>query len=658
MAQQFKAIVIENVYPELDSGRFPVKREVGDVFEVWADIFKEGHDVLCARLKYRRKRDKKWRETDMELMDNDRWHGSFMLEENTRYIYTIEAFANVFESWKRNLLARSQAGEDISAELPDGQRIVTELASRASGNEDMMVETILKDLRESNGQTEAIQVLSSQQLGQLMAKYPDRRDATLYDRELEVVVDRQQARFAAWYEMFHRSQGEVPSKSATFADCEQRLPEVKKMGFDIVYLPPIHPVGRKHRKGRDNVVNAGPNDPGSPWAIGNEFGGHKAVNPELGTLEDFEHFVQEAKALDMEVALDFAIQCSPDHPYLKEHPEWFFKRPDGSMRYAENPPKKYQDIYPLNFYCEERDALWQELKSILLFWVEHGVRIFRVDNPHTKPFHFWAWLIREIQDSYPDVVLLSEAFTRPKVLKYLAKVGFSQSYTYFTWRNFKGELIDYVTELTQSEVKEYLRGNLFTNTPDILPPILQRGGRPAFKMRLVLAATLSSVYGIYNGFELCESSAIPGTEEYLNSEKYEYKVWDWDQPGNIKDFIARINGIRQENPALQLYKNLQFYHADDENILFYGKTTPNRDNTVLVAVNLDPFQTHESLVHIPLEEMGIDPQEKYVVDELITGATYLWTGDIQRVCLEPSVEPAMILRISKWAYKNYDTPCF
>jgi len=658
MVQQFKAIIIKNVYPELDSSRYPVKREVGDLFEVGADIFKEGHDVLSALLKYRRKQDDDWHETPMEFVDNDRWCGSFILQENTRYVYTIEAFTNVFESWLLNLVIKSQAGADISSELLDGQRIIGEAAERAVGDDRKTLEATLHQLKRGADQKRTVVILTAEWLPQLMTKHADRRDATVYDREPEVVVDRQEARFAAWYEMFHRSQGKVPGRSATFADCEQRLPEIKAMGFDVVYLPPIHPVGRNQRKGRNNTLEAGPNDPGSPWAIGNELGGHKAVNPELGTLEDFEHLVQAVKDLGMEVALDFAIQCSADHPYIKEHPDWFYNRPNGSMRYAENPPKKYQDIYPLNFYCENREVLWQELKSIVLFWIERGVRIFRVDNPHTKPFHFWEWLIQEIQQSYPDVIFLSEAFTRPKVLKFLAKVGFTQSYTYFTWRNFKEELTEYMTELTQSEVSEYLRGNLFTNTPDILPPILQRGGRPAFKMRLVLAATLSSVYGIYNGFELCENTAIPGTEEYLNSEKYEYKVWDWDRPGNIKDYIGTVNRIRNENPALHLYKNLRFYRADDENVLFYGKMTPDKANIVLVMVNLDPFQTHESIIHMPLEDMEINPEEKYIVDELITGATYLWTGEIQRVSLDPQVETAMILRISRWAYKDYDTPCF
>ncbi len=657
MVAQYNTIIIEDVYPELDSGRYPVKREVGEIFEVWADIFKEGHDVLSATLKYRRKKDDVWNETPMELLDNDRWCGSFMLQENTRYVYTIEAFTNVFESWRNSVMIKSQAGENIAGELMDGERIIAEAVEKSAGDNRNVLKAILHQLKKSNG-NETVQILNNEQLAWLMALYPDKQDATTYDRELEVVVDRQLAGFAAWYEMFHRSQGKVPAQSATFADCEQRLREIKEMGFTVVYLPPIHPIGRENRKGRNNLLKAGLNDPGSPWAIGNEFGGHKAVNPELGTLADFDHFVRAAKALDMEVALDFAIQCSADHPYIKEHPEWFYKRPDGSMRYAENPPKKYQDIYPFNFFCEDRDALWQELKSILSFWIEHGVRIFRVDNPHTKPFLFWKWLIEEIQADYPNVIFLSEAFTRPKVLKLLAKIGFTQSYTYFTWRNFKDELTDYMMELTQSEVIEYLRGNLFTNTPDILPPILQRGGRPAFKMRLVLAATLSSVYGVYNGFELCEGSAIPGTEEYLNSEKYEYKVWDWDRPGNIKEYIANVNRIRRENPALQLNRNLKFYKAENGNIIFYGKMTPTKDNIILVVVNLDPFQPHESLLNIPLEDIGISPEEKYVVDELITGATYLWTGETQTISLNPQLEPAMILRISRWAYKEYDTPCF
>ena len=658
MVEKVKTVVIENVYPELDCGRYPVKREVGDVLEVWADIFKEGHDVLAAKLKYRRWDQSAWRETPMRYYDNDRWVGSFPLTENTRYVYTIEAYKDEFGSWRQELVKKVDAGLDVASELLEGNELVRRAAERATGEDRERLRELLRALEAAASQEQRVALALGEDLRALMDAHPDRSAATVYDRELEVVVDREAARFAAWYEMFPRSQGKVLGQSATFKDCEERLPEIKWMGFDVVYLPPIHPIGRTNRKGPNNSLLAGPNDPGCPYAIGNELGGHKAVEPSLGTLADFEHFVRKANELGMEIALDFAIQCSPDHPYVREHPEWFYKRPDGSIKYAENPPKKYEDIYPLNFATEDREGLWQEMKSIVLFWIERGVRIFRVDNPHTKPVHFWQWLIREVQNEHPEVIFLSEAFTRPKMLKALAKAGFTQSYTYFTWRNFKGELIEYFTELTQSEAREYLRGNLFTNTPDILPPILQQGGRPAFKMRLVLAATLSSVYGIYNGFELCENTAIPGREEYLHSEKYEYKVWDWNRPGNIKDYIARINTIRKENAALHEYDNLRFYEASDDNILFYGKMTPDRANIVLVAVNLDPFQSHEAVIRVPIREFGIGPEQQYLVHELITDNKFLWKGEEQVIRLDPTVEPAAIFAITRWGYKDYDEPCF
>jgi len=405
-------------------------------------------------------------------------------------------------------------------------------------------------------------------------------------------------------------------------------------------------------------LTAGPDDPGSPWAIGNEHGGHKTVEPALGTLEDFRAFVGAARDAGMEVALDYALQCSPDHPYVQAHPEWFNRRPDGSIKYAENPPKKYQDIYPINFSCRDREALWEEMKSILLFWIEQGVRIFRVDNPHTKPIPFWAWLIGEIQAVYPDVIFLAEAFTRPKVMQALAKVGFSQSYTYFTWRNFKQELIDYFTELTQTDMAEYFRGNLFANTPDILPPILQPGGRAAFKMRLVLAATLSSVYGIYSGYELCENTAIPGTEEYQDAEKYQITVRDWNAPGNLKEYIARINAIRRDNTALHEYRNLRFYPSDQDDVLWYGKRSFDGGNAVLVAVNLDPFEPHQAAVRLPLSALGIEPDERFQVQELITETRHLWKGAEQTIRLDPNEEPAAIFLVSRFPSKDYGTPCY
>ena len=653
-----RTVWIERVWPELDGGRFPVKREVGDLFEVTADVLREGHEALAAVLKYQTVKDPAWQEVRMEPLGNDRWVARFPLKENTRYRYTIEAYPDPFRTWAEDIKKRLGLEMDVTSELLEGAEHLRRTLGRATGADRRRLEARLADFEQASTPAAKARILLDEETAELMATYPDRSGATLYERELEVTADRPRARFAAWYEMFPRSQGRIPGRHGTFHDCIERLPAIAAMGFDVIYLPPIHPIGRSFRKGKNNGLTAGPDDPGSPWAIGNEAGGHKAVEPALGTLEDFRAFVRAVRQAGMEVVLDYALQCSPDHPYVREHPEWFNQRPDGTIKYAENPPKKYQDIYPLNFYCRDREALWEEMKSILLFWVEQGVRIFRVDNPHTKPIPFWAWLIGEIQAVYPDVIFLAEAFTRPKVMQALAKVGFTQSYTYFTWRNFKPEIIEYFTELTQTETAEYFRGNLFVNTPDILPPILQQAGRPAFKMRLALAATLSSVYGIYSGYELCENAAIPGTEEYLDSEKYEIKARDRSAPGNLNDYIARINEIRRENAALQEYRNLRFYESDDENILVYGKRSFDGQNTVMVAVNLDPFEAHEGQVRLPLEEWGIGPEARYQADELIAGQRHLWKGETQAIRLDPQVEPAAIFRLSRFPHKDYGTPCY
>jgi len=563
-----ESVVIENVYPEINNGKFHIKRIINDEVEVWADIFKEGHEPLEAYLQYKFTNDNDWQTVPMELYDNDRWHGKFKVEKIGYYLYTIIAYPSA-----------------------------------------------------------------------------DKSLITKYDKILKVKVDIEKARYAAWYEMWPRSQGTIPNKSATFQDCINRLPYIVDLGFDVVYLTPIHPIGRTHRKGPNNSLVCGPDDPGCPYAIGNELGGHRSIEPSLGTMKDFERFVEKANELGLEVALDIAHTCSPDHPYVKNHPDWFYRRPDGTIKCAENPPKRYEDIYPFNFYCDDQMGLWEELRDIFFFWISKGVKIFRIDNPHTKPFKFWEWVISEVHSKYPEVIFLSEAFTRPKVMKYLSKCGFTQSYTYFTWRNFKQEIIDYFYELTNTDVAEYMIGNLFTNTPDILPFILQQGGRPAFKMRFVLAATLSSVYGMYNGYELCENKAIPGKEEYLDSEKYQYKVWDWDRPGNIKDFIRKINQIRKENIALHYYKNLKFYSADDDNIIFYGKISPDKTNALFIAVNLDPFQKHGANLTLSLNELGISPNENYIVEELITGQKLLWKGATNYIELDPQIEPAAIFKI-------------
>lgn len=468
----------------------------------------------------------------------------------------------------------------------------------------------------------------------------------IHERIYEVCFDRPRARYAAWYEMWPRSQGTVPGKSATFGDMINRLPYVHDLGFDTIYLAPIYPVGHTNKKGQNNSLNAGPEDPGSLYSIGNEHGGHKAVNPDFGTMDDFHRFIKEAENFGIELVIDIVFTCSPDHPWIKQHPEWFYHNPDGSIKYAENPPKKYEDVHPLNFECENKELLWNELRDIFLFWIDQGIRTFRVDNPHTKPVEFWQWVIEEIHAKDPGAILLAEAFTEPTMMKQLAKVGFTQSYTYFTWRYNKQDFTEYLTELTMTEMKYYFRGNFFTNTPDILMPLLQEAGRPAFLQRIVLAATLSSVYGMYNGYELCENKAVPGTEEYLNSEKYEYKVWDWDRPGNIKSYIIKLNQIRKENKALHYYRNLSFYESSDEHILFYGKTSYDNENTVLVAINMDAYNEHQSVIQIPLEKFGIPYDEEYTVEELLSGKSFTHKGREISITLS-NEDPAWIFTLYK-----------
>ena len=649
-------IVIECVYPEIDGGRYPVKRCIGSVFEAWADIFRDGHDVIVAALVHRAADESSWHRAPMRHLDNDRWSGAFALERTGRHYYTVEAWTDVFASWRRDAIKKIDAGQDVALELIEGRQIVERALVQLVGEPAIRLQQVLTRLDADPSTRQISSILLDQSLAGLMAENGPREDISTYFRTLEIVADRPRAVFAAWYEMFPRSQGVESGKSATFDDCIGRLPDIQAMGFDVIYLVPIHPIGRINRKGPNNTLNAGPDDPGSPYAIGAAEGGHESIHPDLGTMADFARFVARCGELGMEVALDFAIQCAPDHPWVRQHPEWFVFRPDGSLKYAENPPKKYQDIVNVGFYGPHRDDLWNALLDIVLIWAERGVRIFRVDNPHTKPVPFWEWLIREVQSRHPDAIFLSEAFTRPKMLKALAKAGFTQSYTYFTWRIFKQELIDYLTELTQSECREYLRPNFFANTPDILPPFLQKGGPPAFKIRLTLAATLSGLYGIYNGFELCENVAIRGTEEYADSEKYQYKTWDWNRPGNIKPFVTAINRIRRENPALHEFLNLRFWRADNDNVVFYGKMTADRSNLVFIAVNLDPFEAHDATLWFPIAEMGLGDADAFEAEELLSGAKHLWRGSPQQVRLDPNDNPAAIFRLSIWKHVDYRTP--
>lgn len=648
-------IVIEAVSPEIAAGRYPVKRLAGETVEVSADIFTDGHQNLAGRLLHRCGEDSQWREVPLAALGNDRWQASFTAGAVGRCQYTLEAWADAFETWRERAAKKAGAGHPMTVELAEGASLVEMAMGRALAERRERLRLVVEAFAAAGDDSQRLNLLMSNLLRQTMAECPDRSRAIRYRRVLEVTVDRRDAGFAAWYEMFPRSQGSRPGQSASLADCRARLPEIRAMGFDVVYLLPVHPIGRVRRKGGDNSLIAGPGDPGSPYAIGSPEGGHDAIDPDLGTLDDFRAFVDEAERLGLRVAMDLAVQCAPDHPWVEEHPEWFQFGADGTIRHAENPPKLYQDIVNLDFDGPAADSLWLALLAVVRFWIGQGVEIFRVDNPHTKPLPFWEWLIATVRRGHPGVLFLAEAFTRPKMMKMLAKIGFSQSYTYFTWRNTKEELTEYLTELTQSGMHEYFRPHFFTNTPDILPLFLQVGGRAAFRIRLVLAATLSPLYGIYNGFELCEAEAVPGTEEYLHSEKYQYKVWDWQRPGHIKDDITRINAIRRANPALQQLCGLVFHQADDDNVLFYEKTAGR--NRLFIAVNLDPFDARSADLHFPLAALGIGPGEPFEVEDLLGCRRHLWRGAVHRLRLDPQVNPAAILKLTVWPSVSWREPC-
>ncbi|GIW05469.1 MAG: alpha-1,4-glucan:maltose-1-phosphate maltosyltransferase [Dehalococcoidia bacterium] len=642
-----QSVVIEGVWPEIDAGRFAIKRTVGEQVVVEADIFTYGHEQVAADLIWWHV-DGQRNAVPMTPLGNDRWRAAFTVERVGEHRYTILAWRDRFGTWAADLVKRVAAGQDIRVDLEIGARLVDEAAERATGRDAKLLAAAAKTLR--TGRAAAIDKAASPHLAELMRRWTDHTTSSRYARDLPLWVDRERARFSAWYELFPRSYAAIPGEHGTFADLERHLDYVAEMGFDVLYLPPIHPIGVTNRKGKNNATTAEPGDPGSPWAIGSAAGGHKAIHPQLGTLEDFRRLLASAKARGLEIALDLAFQCSPDHPYVKEHPEWFRWRPDGVVQYAENPPKKYEDIYPFEFELPEphRSALWRELLSVVEFWCEQGVRIFRVDNPHTKPFRFWEWLIAEIRRSYPETIFLSEAFTRPKVMYHLAKLGFTQSYTYFAWRTSRWELTDYVTELTQGPVREFFRPNFWPNTPDILTDQLQHGGRPAFMARLILAATLSSNYGIYGpAFELGEHVAVaPGKEEYLHSEKYEIKRWDLDQPGSLKPLIARVNAIRREQPALH-YNSIRFHSSDNDQFLIYSKRDPMGQNVILVVVNLDPVYTQAGWTRLTMPDLGLGWDDAFVVHDLLTDARYHWRGPHNYVELNPHHLPAHLFRVER-----------
>jgi starch synthase (maltosyl-transferring) len=654
-----RRVIIRRLWPEIEGGRFPVKRVVGDSVVVEAEVIADGHDRISCRIRYCHSTGKDWLFTPMKPLGNDRWSGEFKVTEIGRYHYSVEGWIDPFETWRNRLTKRIQTGEDLSVELRTGAQIVEHAAKLASGAADGDAQRLKQwaaVLAETENRAAATAAGLDEELAAAMRRFPDCSLASSYERNLTVVVDREKARFSTWYELFPRSCSAGQALHGTFRDCEARLPYITSMKFDVIYLPPIHPIGHTSRKGRNNTRSAQKGDVGSPWAIGSEDGGHTSIHRELGSLEDFQHFLAAAQGYGLEVALDIAFQGTPDHPYTREHTEWFRKRPDGSIQYAENPPKKYEDIYPFDFECCDWQALWTELRDVLLFWVQQGVRIFRIDNPHTKAFPFWEWVIEDIKETNPEVLFLAEAFTRPSVMHHLAKLGFSQSYTYFTWRNTKQELADYFRELTDPQVRQYLRPNLWPNTPDILPEYLQLGGRPAFMIRLILAATLGASYGIYGpAFELCENTPRePGGEEYLNSEKYEIKHWDWNSLKSLKGFIGRVNRIRVENSALHSDNGLSFHQTDNPEVICYSKISEDASNIIVVVVNLDPFHTQASWVDLDLTALGISGGRSFQAHDLLGEGRYLWQGSRNFVQLIPESLPAHILRVRRWSRTERD----
>jgi starch synthase (maltosyl-transferring) len=632
-----RRIAIEDVYPAVDAGRIPVKRIAGEPVEVWADVFRDGHALLIVHLLWRPENASRWSRVRMQFRQNDRCTASFVPPKPGRYLYAIEAWTDHYATWRRDFLTKRKAGLDVALEQREGRLLLDRAKRDGKGG-------ALADLRREFDATQDVELLLSEAAADAAATI-DQSDLTRSNL-FPLTADRPLARAGAWYEMVPRSQGSIPGRHGTFDDCIARLPDIAAMGFDVLYLPPIHPIGATNRKGRNNALKAAPDDPGSMYAIGSPAGGHDAIHPELGTLADFQRFIAACTDHGIEVALDFAVQCSPDHPWLREHPDWFRRRADGSIQYAENPPKKYEDIVNPDFYGADREQLWRTLRDMVLFWLRQGVRIFRVDNPHTKPFEFWQWLIHEVQSVDPGVIFLSEAFTRPKVMKALAKLGFTQSYTYFTWRTGKDELQAYLSEITGYPEREYFRPNFFVNTPDILPFHLQSGEPWIFKARVALAATLSGNYGIYNGFELLEHEAIPGKEEYLDSEKYEIKVRDWDKEGNIKSYIGHLNWLRKSNPALLQTGNLRFAQVDDNEVVGYVKETAGGDNAVAVAVALTKSGPRQFWFHFGDIEIG-PPDNRHritTIENLVTGErhTIEWGG--VRLRIDQGHDPALLFR--------------
>lgn len=684
-AEGRKRVIIEDIHPQVDCGRYPVRRFLGDRVDISAAIFSDGHDHVAAQLLYKPEGETLWRSTRLTALPNDLWTASFTVDRLGAWSFTIQAWVDHFDTWcadlKKRLAAQPQpsnpgaTGQDIPLAYTIGALLLDQAAARAKDADAKQLKDAAGNLRSLAAQKLPFYDYPlTPEIEELAARYPDLSFASFAAKELPLWVDRERARFSSWYELFPRSTSPDPGRHGTFADVELLLPEIAAMGFDILYMPPIHPIGRAFRKGPNNTTTAGPDDEGSPWAIGSEEGGHKAIHPKLGTFADFDRLVAAVHASGMELAMDIAFQCSPDHPWVKEHPEWFLHRPDGTIQYAENPPKKYQDIYPLNFESSDWRGLWDELRSVFQFWIDRGVRVFRVDNPHTKALPFWEWCIGNLHKDAPDVIFLAEAFTRPHVMYSLAKGGFTQSYTYFTWRTEKSELEAYFEEISKPPVADFFTPNIWPNTPDILHASLQNGGRPAFMQRVILATTLAASYGIYGpAYELGENvPAKPGSEEYLNSEKYQIRNWDRHAPHSIAPLIARLNRIRRTNPALQSDLSLHFHHVDNSQILCYSKTAPAvpaapadeapldvskadrltltqpaQPNVILVAVNLDPHNEQAGWIDLDLKQLGIHHDEYFDVEDLLTGNHYQWHDRSNYVALRPNVMPAHVFRVTR-----------
>lgn len=645
--QDQRRVHIENVKPQINNGQYFIKRIVGQRVTVTADILSDGHDVMAAVVKYRHEKDKKWQEVRMHETGNDSWEATFTVEKQGFYSYCVEGWIDYALNWQYGTGRKIKDNQRVTSELSEGAEYIKALLEKVTKPEKEYLQKLVTIFTDDSAYDTAVAEALSDKLKDIFTRYSS-RFLSHQTQEFKVYVDRQKALFSTWYEFFPRSASSEKGKHGTFADCEKLLPRVAEMGFDTLYFPPVHPIGEVNRKGKNNATTAQPGDVGSPWGIGSQYGGHKSIHPELGTLEDFKKLVNTAKGLGIEIAMDFALQAAPDHPYVKEFPQWFKWRPDGTVQYAENPPKKYQDILPIYFESADWKNLWAELLSAALFWVEEcGIRVFRVDNPHTKPFYFWEWLIAEVKKKYPDVLFLAEAFTRPKIMDALAKVGFTQSYTYYTWRNTKAELIEYVTQLTQSEQKEFFRPNFWPNTPDINPFPLQGANEATHLQKYFLAATLSSSVGIYGPvFEHMVTDAIPGREEYMDSEKYEVRHWDWEKKNKITTLIGKINKVRRENASLQQTNNIDFCDTDNDQLIAYYKYDDSRQNETLMVVSLDAYYSKQGWLKLPLESLGIQAGQNILVRDLITGNSYHWDKEWNYIELHPAL-PFHLFKIEK-----------